>query len=114
MGRTDDMLIVKGVNIFPMQIEKVLMSIPEVGTDYQIVLERENYMDKLTVKVEINAILIDMPGSLDGLLTALAERGVNIENAYGFVLEVEDTRRVAEPLKGMGFKPLSNTEIAAL
>ncbi|RKY05485.1 phenylacetate--CoA ligase [Candidatus Poribacteria bacterium] len=65
MGRTDDMLIVKGVNIFPMQIEKVLMSIPEVGTDYQIVLERENYMDKLIVRVEINAKFFE--GDVKGL-----------------------------------------------
>jgi len=34
-GRSDDMLIIKGVNVFPMQIEAVLMGIPEVGTNYQ-------------------------------------------------------------------------------
>ena len=58
-GRTDDMLIVKGVNIFPIQIERVLMNIPEVGTDYQIILDRKNYMDALTVRVEINAKFFD-------------------------------------------------------
>ena len=52
-GRTDDMMILKGVNIFPIQIEKKLMGIPGVGTNFQIILEREGYNDHLTVKVEV-------------------------------------------------------------
>jgi phenylacetate-CoA ligase len=52
-GRTDDMMIVGGVNVFPSQIETVLMKIPEVGNNYQIVLSRENNLDKLAVKVEL-------------------------------------------------------------
>jgi phenylacetate-CoA ligase len=53
-GRTDDMLILKGVNIFPMQIEKKLMDIPGVGTNFLIILEREEFNDSMTVKVEVN------------------------------------------------------------
>jgi phenylacetate-CoA ligase len=53
MGRSDDMIIIKGVNIYPMQVEQVLMSMPEVGQNYLIVLEREGYMDQIRVKVEI-------------------------------------------------------------
>jgi phenylacetate-CoA ligase len=52
-GRSDDMMIVKGVNIFPMQIERILMAMPEVGQDYQIILEREGFLDTIRVKVEI-------------------------------------------------------------
>jgi phenylacetate-CoA ligase len=52
-GRTDDMLIINGVNVFPSQIEEVLMSIPEVGNNYQIHLTRREGLDRLTVKVEI-------------------------------------------------------------
>jgi phenylacetate-CoA ligase len=52
-GRTDDMIILKGVNIYPMQVEKILMDIPEVGQNYQIVLERSDYMDHMRVRVEI-------------------------------------------------------------
>lgn len=52
-GRTDDMLIVKGVNVFPMQVEKVLMAIPEVGTNYQIHLDTQDFIDTMTVKVEV-------------------------------------------------------------
>jgi phenylacetate-CoA ligase len=52
-GRTDDMMILKGVNIFPIQIEKKLMEIPGVGTNFVIILDREEYNDSLTVKVEV-------------------------------------------------------------
>ena len=52
-GRTDDMIILKGVNIFPMQVERVLMNIPEVGSNYQIVLETQNEIDVMRVLVEV-------------------------------------------------------------
>jgi phenylacetate-CoA ligase len=52
-GRADDMLIIKGVNIYPMQVEQVLMAMPEVGQNYLIVLERQGYIDQIKVKVEI-------------------------------------------------------------
>ncbi|MFI4911401.1 MAG: phenylacetate--CoA ligase family protein [Sedimentisphaeraceae bacterium JB056] len=52
-GRTDDMMIINGVNVFPSQIEEVIMKIPEVGTNYQIYLSKKAAIDKLTVKVEI-------------------------------------------------------------
>ena len=52
-GRTDDMMILKGVNIFPIQIEKKLMEIPGVGTNFQIILEREGFNDNMIVRVEV-------------------------------------------------------------
>jgi phenylacetate-CoA ligase len=52
-GRTDDMLIINGVNVYPSQIEEVIMRVPQVGTNYQIYLEKEGTLDKLVVKVEI-------------------------------------------------------------
>jgi len=51
-GRTDDMLIIKGVNIYPIQIERVLMGIEEVGNNYLIVLDKDGPVDRLTVKIE--------------------------------------------------------------
>jgi phenylacetate-CoA ligase len=47
------MIIIKGVNIYPMQVERVLMGIEEVGQNYQIILEREDYMDQMRIKAEI-------------------------------------------------------------
>jgi phenylacetate-CoA ligase len=52
-GRSDDMIIIKGVNVFPMQIEKVLMALPEVHTNYQVELTRQNFNDQMHVKVEV-------------------------------------------------------------
>lgn len=52
-GRTDDMLIINGVNVFPSQIEEVVMKIPEVGTNYQIHIDKVGALDRLIVKVEI-------------------------------------------------------------
>jgi len=52
-GRTDDMMILKGVNIFPIQIDRKLMEIPGVGTDFQIILEREGLNDNMIVRVEV-------------------------------------------------------------
>jgi phenylacetate-CoA ligase len=51
-GRSDDMLIIRGVNIFPQQIERVLMSFPQIGRNYVIIIEG---LDDLTVKVELAA-----------------------------------------------------------
>ncbi len=53
-GRSDDMLKIRGVNVFPGQIEEVVLSVPELGPHYEIVVEREGYADKLTVRVELN------------------------------------------------------------
>ncbi len=52
-GRSDDMFIMKGVNIYPMQIEKILMEFDEVGTNYQIILEEEGLLENIRVQVEI-------------------------------------------------------------
>jgi len=51
-GRTDDMLIVKGVNVFPSQIESVLFEIEGTEPHYQIVIERKGAIDEMTVLVE--------------------------------------------------------------
>ncbi len=53
-GRSDDMFIIKGVNIFPIQVEQVLMNIPEVGNCYLIILERQQNIDEMVVQVEVN------------------------------------------------------------
>ncbi len=53
-GRTDDMLIIRGVNVFPSQIENVLMEIEGVTPHYQLVVDREGSLDMLTVNVEVN------------------------------------------------------------
>jgi phenylacetate-CoA ligase len=53
LGRADDMLIIRGINVFPSQVESVLMTIPEVGEHFQIVADRKGELDELTVRVEV-------------------------------------------------------------
>ena len=54
-GRTDDMLKIRGVNVFPSQIEEVLINTDGIGPNYEIVVERKDHSDILTVKVEVAA-----------------------------------------------------------
>jgi phenylacetate-CoA ligase len=68
IGRTDDMIIVRGVNIFPQQIERVLMGIKAVAQNYQIVLES---YDQMTVRVEISKELFD--GKVEHLVNLQSE-----------------------------------------
>ena len=58
-GRSDDMFIVKGVNIFPMQIEKILMQFPELGTNYLITIEPIDNNDVIFVDVELASLTTD-------------------------------------------------------
>lgn len=52
-GRSDDMLKIRGVNVFPGQIEDVILGVEEIGPHYEIIVEREGYLDKMTIKVEL-------------------------------------------------------------
>lgn len=59
-GRSDDMLKIRGVNVFPSQIESVLIGFEEIAPHYQLVLTRENFSDRLEIKVELNEKYVDM------------------------------------------------------
>ena len=52
-GRSDDMLKVRGVNVFPGQIEEVILSFSELGPHYEIIVEKDGYSDVLTIRVEL-------------------------------------------------------------
>ena len=53
-GRSDDMLVIRGINVFPSQIEHVLRSIPEVGDEFLVYVDRVNHLDEMTIDVEMN------------------------------------------------------------
>ena len=65
-GRSDDMMIVKGVNIFPVQIEKILLGFKELGSDFLITIETIGDNDEMTVEVEL-ASITDNYGALQAL-----------------------------------------------
>ncbi len=66
-GRSDDMFIVKGVNIFPMQIEKILMQFKELGANYLITVDTINNNDEVMVEVELSDLFTDDYSQLQGL-----------------------------------------------
>ncbi len=66
-GRSDDMIIIKGVNIFPMQIEKILMGYSELSSNYLITLDRIDNQETLTVEVELKELPSDNYVVLEGL-----------------------------------------------
>ena len=96
VGRTDDMLIIRGVNVFPSEIERALLSIPELAPHYQLVVERPGHFDELTVQVEgavEPALVREQLHSVLGL-TAQVEivRPGTIPRSEGKALRVLDRR----------------------
>jgi phenylacetate-CoA ligase len=75
VGRTDDMLIIRGVNVFPSEIERALLTIPELEPHYQLVVERPGHLDELRIQAE---------GAVDA--AAVRER---LQSALGLTARVE-------------------------
>lgn len=81
IGRSDDMLIIRGVNVFPSQIEEVLMSIPEIEPHYQIVVDRKGYLDVIEVWVEVSeSIFPETMGDLERFQRKVQQRLFNVLN----------------------------------
>ncbi|ADL13293.1 phenylacetate--CoA ligase family protein [Acetohalobium arabaticum] len=86
-GRVDDMLIIRGVNVFPSQIESVLLDISETEPHYQLIVEREGRLDKLEIQVEVSdKIFSDEVRRLEEL-----ERKIHheIESVLGISVQVK-------------------------
>jgi len=74
-GRSDDMLIIRGVNVFPTQIESVLLEIGEVEPHYQLVVRRDGSLDTLEIKVELSeALFSDRISNLENLEKRIRDR----------------------------------------
>ncbi|ADL42346.1 Phenylacetate--CoA ligase [Caldicellulosiruptor obsidiansis OB47] len=84
-GRTDDMLIIRGVNVFPSQIESVLMGIEGIGPHYQLVVTKKGYLDDLEVHVElVDGKLLERYAELEKLENKIKHRiftvlGLNVK-----------------------------------
>ncbi|HUS80596.1 MAG TPA: phenylacetate--CoA ligase [Armatimonadota bacterium] len=90
-GRTDDMLIIRGVNVFPSQIEEVLTSIEEVEPHYQLVLTREGRLDNLEVQVEVS------PGIFSDEVRQLEEISGRIRAKLSSTLGIRVDVKLVEP-----------------
>ena len=110
LGRTDDMLIIRGINVFPSQVESVLMNIPEVGDHWEIVVDRKGPLDMMTVRVELTEsgfsdkigdlmkLKKKVAKELKGVLNIAAEVDLvepgTIPRSMGKAKRVTDNRRV--------------------
>ena len=91
-GRTDDMLIISGVNVFPSQIEEVLLSIDGIGSNYLITVSKKGYLDRMDINVEVtDASLLDSASRLDQLLGT-------VKTQLHTVLGIHPVIHLVEPL----------------
>ena len=91
MGRSDDMLIIKGVNVFPSQIESVLLKISKASPNYQIVVDRVNNSDTFEIRVELNDDMFsDTVKSIEDLEKKISN---DIHNILGIKAKI----RLVEP-----------------
>lgn len=75
LGRTDDMLIIRGVNVFPSQIESVLVGMEHIGPHYQIIVTKKGYMDEIEIQVElIDAKMVERYRELESLEKAVRSK----------------------------------------
>jgi phenylacetate-CoA ligase len=75
VGRIDDMIVIRGENVYPSAIEDVLHGFPELGAEFEVLLTRVNHMDELTVRVETAG---DVPEDLAGRVTAELRRTLGV------------------------------------
>ncbi len=86
-GRTDDMLIISGVNVFPSQIESLLLEIEEVEPQYRLVVRKKGYLDQLTIQVEAKKLIyeagadkrFEIQGKIAGHIRGMMGIGVDVE-----------------------------------
>jgi phenylacetate-CoA ligase len=86
LGRSDDMLIIRGVNLFPSQVESVLLEMSEIKPHYLLIVDRINNLDTLELKVEVDeAFFQDKISQLESLRQKLQN---NLENSLGLGIKV--------------------------
>lgn len=86
LGRSDDMLIIRGVNLFPSQVESILLDMSEINPHYLLIVDRVNNLDTLELKVEVDeAFLLDKISQLETLRKKIRD---NLESSLGLGIKV--------------------------
>jgi phenylacetate-CoA ligase len=87
LARSDDMLIIRGVNLFPSQIEAVMLEIPGLAPHYRLIVDRVSNLDRLTLEVEADEhVFSDSIGQLESFTNTIRKA---IESAIGLGIEVK-------------------------
>ena len=90
-GRTDDMLKIRGVNVFPSQIEEALLGIDGIGPNYEIVVEKNGSSDVLTIRVELD------PAKMQDSVAFLANLERTIKDKIKFILGLDAKIQIENP-----------------
>lgn len=110
LGRSDDMLIIKGVNVFPTQIESVLFEIEGTEPHYRLIVERENNEDKLTVMVEVvESIFFDEMKKQRALVDSIKKRLAS-ELGVGVDIKLVEERSL-ERFNGKGARVIDRRQL---
>ncbi len=110
MGRSDDMLIIKGVNVFPTQIESVLFEIEGTEPHYRLIVERENNEDKMTVMVEVvESIFFDEMKKQRALVETIKKRLAS-ELGIGVEIKLVEERSL-ERFNGKGTRVIDKRQL---
>ncbi len=110
LGRTDDMLIIKGVNVFPTQIESVLFNIDGTEPHYRIIVERENHQDRATVLVEVQeSFFSDRMSEQRELIDTIRKR-LSSELAIGVDVKLVEEKTL-ERFEGKGQRVIDKRKI---
>lgn len=110
LGRSDDMLIIKGVNVFPTQIEAVLFEIEGTEPHYRLIVDRENNEDQLTVMVEVvESIFFDEMRKQRTLVDSIKKRLAS-ELGIGVQIKLVEERTL-ERFDGKGDRVIDNRQL---
>ena len=110
LGRSDDMLIIKGVNVFPTQIESVLFEIEGTEPHYRLIVDRENHEDKLTVMVEVvESIFFDEMKKQKALVETIKKRLAS-ELGVGVEIKLVEERSL-ERFNGKAARVIDNRQL---
>jgi phenylacetate-CoA ligase len=95
MRRTDDMLIVKGVNIFPSQIHEIICAVSEGEPSYQIIIERKNALDTLEVKIEVTEKIFSLEVQRQRAFLELVRSKIESVIGIGVVVKLVEPRSLS-------------------
>lgn len=110
LGRSDDMLIIRGVNVFPSQVESVLLELEQASPHYQLVVNRENNLDTLEIKVELNEkYWSDEIKVLEGIKKMIDHKIANVLGIHATVRLVEP--RSIERSEGKAKRVIDNRKL---
>jgi len=88
-GRLDDMLLIRGANVYPSQVQRSLLEVPGTGVEFVIVMTREGSMDCATVRVERDPTLaLDDTGAFDAELTSRVQKKLKNDTSVTFDIEI--------------------------